>query len=120
MKEYNVNDVVKCEVSGVTNYGVFVKMENDFFGLIHISEISNRYVNNIEKQFIAGDILNAKIIDIDKEKKQIKLSIKQVKSKNNSKRILKEKGKGFEPLKENLSIWVEEKLKDLENLTKTQ
>ncbi len=118
MNEYKVNDVVNCEVTGVTNYGVFVKLENNFFGLIHISEISSKYVNNIEKQFLIGDIVNAKILEIDNEKRQVKLSIKQIKSKKENKMQLKEKGKGFKPLKENLSFWVEEKLKDLENFTK--
>ena len=117
MDNLKIGDIVKCEVTGVTNYGVFVKLENGYDGLIHISEVSSRFVSNLEKLFISGDIVEAKIIEIDDEKNQVKLSIKGVKSKK--KKSIQEKGKGFEPLKENLDIWVKEKLEELEKLAKT-
>jgi len=113
------DDIIKCEVTGVTNYGVFVKIGNDYDGLIHISEISNKFVNNIEKLFLPGDIIDGKVLEIDDDKKQVKLSIKQINTKSKKKRIIEERGKGFEPLKENLEIWIKEKLDDLEKNTKT-
>ena len=109
----NKNDIVKCEVTGVTNYGVFVKLENGYDGLIHISEVSNKFVNNIEKLYIQGDIIEAKVIEVDEEKKQVKLSIKGNKKKG--KKSIEERGRGFEPLKENLDAWINDKLKDIEN-----
>ena len=114
-----IGDVISCEVTGVTEYGVFVKLENGYNGLVHISEISNKYVSNIKKLYFPGDIIDAKIIEIDEEKKQVKLSVKRLKSKNSSKRVIEEKGEGFAPLKDNLDIWVSEKLKELEKSTKT-
>ena len=114
-----IGDIVKCEVSGITEYGIFVKLENEFSGLIHISEISNKFVNNIEKLYILGDVIEAKVMEIDEEKKQVKLSIKENKSKKKKKPKIIEKGEGFKPLKENLDFWVDEKLKELENRAKT-
>ncbi len=119
MEELNIGDLVKCEVTGVTSYGVFVKLENGFDGLIHISEVSSKFVSNLEKLFIPGDIVEAKIIEIDDEKSQVKLSIKSIKGNKKRKKTIQEKGKGFEPLKENLDNWVKEKLKELEKETKT-
>lgn len=117
--ENKIGDVISCEVTGVTEYGVFVKLENGYTGLVHISEISNKYVNNIKKLYFPGDIIDAKIIEIDEEKKQVKLSVKRLKTKSNAKKAIEEKGEGFAPLKDKLNFWVEEKLKDLEKSTKT-
>ena len=119
MENINIGDVVKCEVTGITAYGVFVKLENGYDGLIHISEISDKFVNNIEKLYIVGDVLDAKVIEIDDEKKQIKLSVKEINKKSKNRSQIQEKGKGFEPLKENLNIWIKEKLEELEKTTKT-
>ena len=87
MEEIKIGDIVKCEVTGITNYGVFVKLENGYDGLIHISEVSSKFVSNLEKLYIAGDIINAKVIEVDNEKSQVKLSVKGIKDnkKNNKK-----------------------------------
>ena len=119
MKKYKIGDVVECEVTGITNYGVFVKLGSDYTGLIHISEISNRFVNDIEKLYIMGEVIEAKILEIDETNKQIKLSIKQ-NEHFRRKNKLQERGEGFKPLKDNLEIWVREKLKDLEKVSKKQ
>ena len=119
MSKYKKGDIVKCCVTGLTDYGVFVKVDEEYGGLIHISEISNKYVSNIERLFIEGDNFEAKVLEVDEEKKQIKLTIKG--NKTNRKLIdgLEEKGEGFAPLKENLDKWVKEKLEELEKNAKT-
>ena len=119
MEKIKIGDIVKCEVTGITNYGVFVKLENGYDGLIHISEISDKFVSNIEKLYISGDIIEAEVLEIDEDKNQVKLSIKKNNRLNKKKKTIQEKGKGFAPLKENLDMWVEEKLKELEKVTKT-
>ncbi|MBR4178963.1 MAG: S1 RNA-binding domain-containing protein [Bacilli bacterium] len=119
MENLKIGDSVKGEVTGITSYGVFVKLENGYDGLIHISEISDKFVNNIEKLYIAGDIIEAKVIEIDDDKKQIKLSVKDFNKKSRKRQPIQEKGKGFEPLKEKLDVWVKEKLEELEKSTKT-
>ena len=119
MSRYKKGDIVKCCVTGLTDYGVFVKIDEEYSGLIHISEISNKYVSNIERLFIEGDNFEAKVLEVDDEKKQVKLTIKGNKSNHKLINGLEEKGGGFAPLKENLDKWVKEKLEELEKNTKT-
>ena len=119
MSKYKKGDKVKCCVTGLTDYGVFVKLEDGFSGLIHISEISNKYVSNIERIFIEGDTFEAKVLEVDEEKKQLKLTVKNNKSTLKLIDGLEEKGGGFAPLKENLDKWIKEKLEELEKNTKT-
>ena len=119
MSKYKKNDIVKCCVTGLTDYGVFVKIDEEYSGLIHISEISNKFVSNIERLFIEGDNFEAKVLEIDEVKKQIKLTIKGQKSNLKLINGLEEKGSGFAPLKENLDKWVKERLNELEKNSKT-
>ena len=65
MSKYKKGDIVKCCVTGLTDYGVFVKVDEEYGGLIHISEISNKYVSNIERLFIEGDNFEAKVLEVD-------------------------------------------------------
>ena len=114
MEKYKINDYVSGTVTGITNYGIFLKLEDGYTGLIHISEISDKFVSSIEKMYVLDETIDAKIIEIDEEKKQIKLSIKEFTSKKNKRRKIKEEGRGFEPLKEHLDGWIKEKLADIE------
>ena len=73
--ELSVGDVVKGVVTGVVDFGVFVNVEG-IEGLVHISEISWERVNNPADYVKVGDIIDAKIIAIDKER--LSLSMKQL------------------------------------------
>ena len=74
---YNIGDVIKCTVTGFKDYGIFVKVDHDYIGLIHISEISESFVRNVSDYSEVGETIYAKIIEIDEESKQLKLSIKR-------------------------------------------
>ena len=73
--ELKVGDVVKGVVTGVVDFGVFVNVDG-IEGLIHISEISWERVNNPSDYVKTGDVIEAKIIAIDKER--LSLSMKQL------------------------------------------
>jgi len=120
MKEYKIGDTIKCEINGITKYGIFTKVDDNYTGLIHISEISNRYINDIRKLYVIGEEIECKIISIDEQEKHMKLSLKEINMLTKPEKILKEGGRGFEPLKENLGIWVEKKLKDIEKNKKIE
>lgn len=75
--KYNLGDVVAGEVTGVVDFGIFVKIEDDFEGLIHISEIDWSLVENPRELYKIGDQVKAKIIEIKDDK--ISLSIKALK-----------------------------------------
>ncbi len=114
MSKINVGDVVKGQVTGVTKYGVFMSFEDDYSGLVHISEVSNKYVKDLKERFMVGDIIRAKVIEIDDNKNHLKLSIKEVNPKvKSSKSKIEESGLGFELLENSLPIWVDKKIKEL-------
>ncbi|MDD6255630.1 MAG: bifunctional 4-hydroxy-3-methylbut-2-enyl diphosphate reductase/30S ribosomal protein S1 [Eubacteriales bacterium] len=73
---YKVGQIVKGKVVQIKEYGAFVELEPGLDGLVHISEIAPRRVNNITDEVSIGDEVYTKILDIDEEKRRISLSIK--------------------------------------------
>lgn len=115
MEDYKVGNIVKGEVTGIEPYGFFVKIDNKDYGLVHISEITNKFVKDINKFVKVGELIYAKIVAIDTNKKNLRLSIKGLNYKvNNENQKVKESIRGFSPLQENLSKWTEETLKNFE------
>lgn len=113
--EYKVGQIVTGCVTGIEKYGIFVNLDNSYSGLIHISEISNSFVRNINDYVNVGENVKAKITDINQDKHQIKLSIKDMnyrESKNNNRRIIETKN-GFTTLNCQLKIWIETKKNEL-------
>ena len=77
--KYKINDVVTCKVVKFATYGAFVEIEKGLEGLIHNSEITSlKRVVKPEDELQLGQTINAKIINIDKEKQKIGLSIKEL------------------------------------------
>lgn len=72
--QYNVGDEITGEVTSAVDFGVFVKIQEDLEGLVHISEISWSLVEDPKALFKAGDKIRVKIIEIENGK--ISLSIK--------------------------------------------
>jgi small subunit ribosomal protein S1 len=75
--KYAVGDVLSGEVTGIVDFGVFVKIEDGLEGLVHISEIDWALVENPRLLFHVGEKVKVKIIEIKEGK--ISLSIKQLK-----------------------------------------
>ena len=82
MKKYYPGNIVEGKVIGIKPYGVFISLDEEMMGLLHISEISDGFVANIYKFVKIGEIIETKILDIDYEEKKAKLSIKAMKKKN--------------------------------------
>jgi small subunit ribosomal protein S1 len=74
---YQVGDVVSGEVTGMVDFGVFIKLEEGLEGLVHISEIDWGLVDDPRHFFKVGDKVKVKIIDIKDGK--VSLSVKQLK-----------------------------------------
>lgn len=72
----SVGDIMQGKVTDIMNYGVFVKLECGKSGLVHISEVSKEYVEDIHTVLTAGDDVKVKVISIDDNGK-IALSIKK-------------------------------------------
>ncbi len=75
---YKENDITKGIVTSIKKYGAFLSFEGGYIGLLHISEISTNFVNNIGTFFKVGDVITVLIKSIDKNTKFLKLSIKDL------------------------------------------
>ncbi|NLL01789.1 MAG: S1 RNA-binding domain-containing protein [Mollicutes bacterium] len=110
----NKGDIVPAEVTGIEEYGFFVKVADKYNGLIHISEIIEGYVNNIHDYVKVGETIYVHILDIDEEHNQMKLSIKNINYRiNNSNNNVQESLRGFLPLHEKLDDWTNETLEEI-------
>lgn len=77
ISKYNIGDEVSGVVTGIVDFGIFMKIEEGLEGLVHISEIDWALVENPKTLFKVGDKVKAKIIEIKDGK--ISLSIKALK-----------------------------------------
>ncbi len=110
MGKYNKNDVVLGLVTGIENYGIFVSLDEYYSGLIHISEISDDFVRNVNNYVNIGETIKVRILEVDDDLFQLKLSIKNLDYRIT--RIkedgIRETGSGFLILKNNLDRWIKE------------
>ena len=73
---YKVGQIVKGKVTKVTNFGVFVSLEDDLEGLLHISELADHKVDKPEDEVNVGDELEVRVIRVDTQDRKIGLSRK--------------------------------------------
>lgn len=76
-EQYHVGDVIKGKVVQIKEYGAFVELAPGLDGLVHISEIAYKRVNKVSDELSIGQEVEAKVLEIDKERKRISLSIKE-------------------------------------------
>ena len=121
MKKYYPGNIVEGKVVGIKPYGVFVSLDEHTMGLLHISEISDGFVEDINKYIKIGDILKTKILDIDYQENRAKLSLKALKKRNryrNKKCSLSDEKieveKEFFPIKVRMSDFIQDAKERLE------
>lgn len=78
IKKYEPGTVCKGKVTNITNFGVFVEIEEDLEGLLHVSEINLEPGKRMEEVYKIGDVLDVKVIHIDGVQKKIALSTKEL------------------------------------------
>lgn len=74
--QLDMDTVYEGTVTGLTNFGAFVKLDNGTTGMVHISEVAAEYVSNINEHLSEGDKVKVKVIEIN-EKGKVSLSIKK-------------------------------------------
>ena len=113
--KYQIDSVIEVKVSAIEPYGAFVIVDDNYKGLIHISEINGKYIRNIEDYFSVGDLLHAKVLNINEQSKQIKLTLKGVENELKKKnKNLEDTRLGFSLLADLLPEWINEKLDKIE------
>ena len=114
MSKYNINQIIRVKVNSIKPYGIFVIVDDMYTGLIHISQINGKYIKDINDYFKEGEEIRVRIIDVDEEKKQLKLSTINMKKTDNKNSKLPETTLGFELFEEILPEWIDEKLDEIE------
>ncbi len=77
--KYPVGAIVRGKVVNVVDYGGFVELEDGIEGLVHISEMTwNKRIKNPNKLVNVGDVIEAKVLDIDAENKRVSLGMRQL------------------------------------------
>ena len=117
MADYKTGSIVKCQVTGIEKYGAFVSVDDEYTGLIHISEVSNDFVKDINSFMEVGEMIYCQILEVDEENKHLKLSIKNINYKSNSQSKIKESRLGFLPLKNELDKWIKDKISEIKAAT---
>ncbi len=74
-RRYGPGDIVAGRVSKVTNFGVFVALEDGLEGLLHISELTDRKVESPEEIVKIGQLVDVRVLKVDTEERKIGLSM---------------------------------------------
>ena len=74
--QLKVGDIVEGQITGITNFGVFVDLGEGKSGMVHISEVARTYVNDIREHVKENDTVKMKVLSIAEDGK-ISLSIKR-------------------------------------------
>ena len=104
---YKIGDIVKGKVTGIENYGIFLLIDDGYTGLIHISEISEKFVRNVFDYVQLDEVISSKVIEVDESNKKLKLTIKNFDYRIEDKKNLEDKN-GFSLLREKLPMWIAE------------
>lgn len=123
-KNYRKGQFVKVKVTGIQPYGAFVKTPDNQEGLIHISEVMNDYVHDVNQFLSKGQIVKAKILSVDKHGK-LNLTLKEneyfksEERKRDRRSVLEQiretEKYGFESIRQKMPEWIKEAKKYLKD-----
>jgi small subunit ribosomal protein S1 len=77
-EKYKPGQLVSGKVTKITNFGVFVGLEDNLEGLLHISELSDNKIENPEEIVKVGDEIEVKVLRVDSDERKIGLSRRRV------------------------------------------
>jgi small subunit ribosomal protein S1 len=88
-KKYPTGSTVSGLITNVTDFGIFVEVEEGVEGLVHVSEVSKEKIKTPVGLFKVGDMITAKVINVAKKERRIGLSIRRAK-KEEDQHLMKE------------------------------
>ena len=77
-ERYEVGKEITGTITNLTDFGVFVELEEGIEGLVHISEISKDKIKSPTEKFKVGDVITSRVMNINTEERRIGLSIKRL------------------------------------------
>ncbi len=78
VERYQVGKEITGTVTNLTDFGIFVELEEGIEGLVHISEISKEKIKSPMEKFKIGDVITARVMNINMDERRIGLSIKRL------------------------------------------
>ena len=79
-ENYKINDSFETEIVNIVDFGIFVKVQDEIDGMVHVSDLSydEKECESMLQKFKKSDKVNVKILDINVDKERISLGIKQL------------------------------------------
>ena len=122
MNNYEINEIVEGTIREIRPYGALITFPDDRSGLLHIKQISDAFISNINTYLQVNAQIKVRIIEIDKLNGFLKLSLKSV---PNNERVQFDRSKrettinpsqtDFSALEKALPEWIENTLKEIDN-----
>ncbi|MCF3943475.1 S1 domain-containing post-transcriptional regulator GSP13 [Oceanobacillus alkalisoli] len=117
-KSLENGQIVEGKVTGIQPYGAFVELDEETQGLVHISEITHGFVNDINEHLQVGDEVKVKILEVNAAENKVSLSIRateeapkketRVKSSHNNPSTTDDSTTGFNTLRDKLQEWIKQ------------
>lgn len=123
---YKIGQKVRGKVTGIQPYGIFVSIDEETQGLVHISELKHGFIKDISDSVSKGDEIEVVIMDIDEYSKKISLSLRSLQkpkyhpfsNRRNISRYGKKTGLEFGSIEKKLPQWIDQALKEIEQKKK--
>lgn len=120
--EYKIGNRVRGKVTGIQPYGVFVSLDDETQGLVHISELKHGFIKEIEDIVKVDDEVEVIVMDIDEYSKKISLSMRSLhkpnyhpfSNKKKNPRYGRRTGTEFESIRKQMPNWIDEALTEIE------
>lgn len=101
-----IGTVVQGEVTNITNFGAFVRVAESEEGLVHISEIANEFVKDINEYLKVGDKVSVKVLSRNPKNNKLELSIKQTKKGEDKPTLFLKKKSKDQEFEDRLSMFL--------------
>jgi small subunit ribosomal protein S1 len=86
-QRYEVGTEVTGSITNLTDFGIFVEIEEGIEGLVHISEISTENIKNPRDHYKVGDTITAKVMNTNSDERRIGLSVKRLEKEKEEKNL---------------------------------
>ena len=87
LQRYHVGDIVTGHVTSITDFGVFVEIEDGIEGLVHLSELDSAKGKQPSELYNVDDEIRAMVINVDEKEKRIGLSVKAIKKQEEKREV---------------------------------
>ncbi len=106
MKKYKEGMIVVGRVTGIKDYGIFVMLDNYHTGLVHISKVANKHIDDLHDYVDLNELIRVKIIKIFDNFFELSLKNVDYRIMKRNKSKIKETEEGFANLALHLDYWV--------------